>query len=74
MLVKLTPWEDFTYVLPAAFTRADPKSAKDTDDFSVFLSFWIFVHKRLFIKMLVKLTPRRMVKTDVLQYERKQKY
>jgi len=32
MLVKLTPGVDFTNILPAAFTNADPKSAIETKD------------------------------------------
>jgi len=36
------PLVNFANVLQAAFTCKDPKSAKDTDDFTVFLHYGIF--------------------------------
>jgi len=41
MLTKSTPYGvDFPNVVRAAFALPDPKSAKDTDDLTVFLCFW----------------------------------
>jgi len=37
MFVKLTPEANFINVLRAAFTHADPKRAKKTDDLPIFL-------------------------------------
>jgi hypothetical protein len=39
MLVNLTPRLNFIKVLCTSFTRADPKSIKYTDDFTLFLRF-----------------------------------
>ena len=39
--MKLTPYVvDFPNIIRAAFALPDPKSAKDTDDLTVFLRFW----------------------------------
>jgi len=40
MLAKLSPGVNFTNVLRAAFMRSDPKSAKKTDNWTVFLRLW----------------------------------
>jgi len=32
----VSPWVDFTNILQAAFMTADTKSAKDTDDLTLF--------------------------------------
>jgi len=40
VLVKLSPGVNFIKVPQAAFARADPKSAKNSDNFTVFLHFW----------------------------------
>ncbi len=39
-LVKLTPGVNFVNILNAAFTQADPNSAKKTDGLTVFLRLW----------------------------------
>jgi len=38
-LMKLTPGVNFTNILGAAYTLADPKSAKNTNGLIVFLRF-----------------------------------
>jgi hypothetical protein len=38
MLMKLTPGVNFTNILHAAFTCADPKGAKETDGLNVFFA------------------------------------
>jgi len=47
---------NFTNVLWAAFTNKDTKSAKDTDNLTVFLCFWDLNLLNIFKNMLVKLT------------------
>ena len=61
MLVKLTtPMVNFTNVLRAAFTRADPKSTKKTVKLSSFFALLGSARVKAARKMLVKLTtPRR---------------
>jgi len=49
MLMKLTPGVDFINVLWAAFMHADPKSAKKTDNLTLFLLF-----QELCVKKLLK--------------------
>jgi len=48
MLIKLTPWVNFTSILQAAFLFPDPRSAKDTDDLT-FCAFGIYASKN-FVK------------------------
>ena len=57
MLVKLTPGVNFTNVLQAAFTSADPKSTKKTVKLSSFIALLGFAHVKAAHRMLVKLTP-----------------
>ncbi len=40
VLMKWTPGVNFTNILSAAFIRADPKCAENSNDLTVFLSFW----------------------------------
>jgi len=40
MLMKLTTGVDFINILRVAFTPTDLKSAKKTENFTVFLRFW----------------------------------
>jgi len=56
MLVKLTPGVNFTNILHKAFTRADPKSAKKTEEgLNVFFVLLGSTHIKAACKM--KLTP-----------------
>ncbi len=56
--MKVTPRVDFTNILQAAFTLADPKSAKKKYGWSVFFYiFWICAHKSYWYKVM-KSTPR----------------
>jgi hypothetical protein len=48
---------DFTNLLPAAFTRTDPKSTKSTDGFTIFCGFEICACKKAAHKTLMKLNP-----------------
>ena len=57
MLVKLTPGVDSVNILCAAFTQADPKSAKKTDSLTVFFVLMGSVCVKALRKMLVKSTP-----------------
>jgi len=51
--VNLTPGVNFINILQAAFTRADPKSAKNT----VFFALLGSAHVKAASEVLVKLTP-----------------
>jgi len=51
------PGVNFTNILCAAFTRADPKSTKKTDDFTVFFVLLGSARVKASFEMLVKLTP-----------------
>ncbi len=57
MLVKLTPGVNFINVLQTAFMSADLKSAKKTDNLTVFFALSGSAHKEAAHKMLMKLTP-----------------
>ena len=52
-----TPGVNFTNILQAAFTCADPKSAKKTVKLSSFIVLLGSAHVKDAHKMLVKLTP-----------------
>jgi len=54
MLVKSTPGVNFTNILRAAFTTADPKSAKNTLKTSVFFALLGSESVKAFHKMFVK--------------------
>ena len=57
-MVKSTPGVNFTNVLQATFTNADPKSAqKDSQVKQLFCAFGISAHVKAACRMLVKLTP-----------------
>jgi len=57
-LMKSTPGVNFINVLRAAFTSAEPKSLKKTaSSHQSFLRFWDLHMQKLFVNMLVKLTP-----------------
>jgi len=56
----LEPGVSFINGLCAAFTLADPKSAK-TDSLTVFLHFWDLHMQKGACKMLMKLTPSLVV-------------
>jgi hypothetical protein len=45
MLVKLTRCVNFINALRTAFTRADPKSVKDTDDLTASYAFGNYARK-----------------------------
>ena len=55
--VPKRPGVNFTNILQAAFTRADPKSAKKTVKLSSFFALFGSGHIKAARKMLVKLTP-----------------
>ena len=59
-----TPGADFTNILRAAFTRADPKSVKKLLYLTVFLALLGSLHVKAAHKMLVKLTPVKTNKFD----------
>ncbi len=48
---------DFTNILLEAFTRADPKSVKNTDDLTVFFALLESAQIKALGKTLLKLTP-----------------
>ena len=52
-----TPGVNFTNILQAAFTRADPKIAKKTVKFSSFIALLGSSHVKAARRTLVKLTP-----------------
>ena len=54
------PLVNFTIILRAAFTRADPKSTKKTVNSSSFFRFWDLFAWKLRINTLMKLTPDRL--------------
>ncbi len=53
----MKPRVNFINVLRVAFTSADPKSAKKTDDLTAYFAFWGYLFVKAVQKMLVKLTP-----------------
>jgi len=57
ILVKLTPGVIFINVLRAAFDHADPKSAKRTDNLTVFFVFLVSACVKAACRTLMKLTP-----------------
>jgi len=57
MLMKLTPGVNFTNIIWAAFTHADPQSAKKTVKLSVFFALSGSAHAKAGRKTMMKLTP-----------------
>jgi len=57
MLMKSTPDFNVNNILRAAFTRADPKSAKKTDDLTVFFALLGSVRSKAAGNTVMKLTP-----------------
>jgi hypothetical protein len=57
MLAKLPPGVDFTNILRAAFTLADPKRVKKTDVLTVFFGLLGSGSVKAVRKTLMKLTP-----------------
>ena len=53
----LRPVANFSNILCATFTHADPKSAKKTVNLSNFLRFWDLHTYKLCVNMLMTLTP-----------------
>ncbi len=53
MLVKLTTGVNFTNILHKAFTRSDPKSAKETDSLTLFFAQLGSARAKAALKMLV---------------------
>jgi len=53
----MAPWVNFINVLQAAFTHADSKSTKKTDNLTVFLALLGSAHVKAARKMYLKLTP-----------------
>ena len=64
MMVKLTPVVNFINVLRAAFTPADPKSAKKTVKLSSFFPLLGSAGVKASRRMLVKLTPGDLAGTS----------
>jgi len=60
ILMKFTPWIDFTNILPKAFTNADPKCVIKTDSLTVIFALFVSVSSKSACKMLMKLTPDLM--------------
>jgi hypothetical protein len=58
----LSPWVNFTNVPQAAFTRADPKSAKKTVKLSSFIALLGSARVKATCRTLVKLTPDAKIK------------
>ena len=58
---KFTPGFNFTNVLRAAFTRANPKSAKKTVKLSSFFALLGSTSAKAAHRTLVKLTPDRLL-------------
>ncbi len=56
MMLKLTPRVNSTNILQASFVFKDPKSAKDTDDLTVFFAFLGYAGKKTAHKMMLKST------------------
>ncbi len=48
---------NFINIIQAAFARADPKSAKKTDNLTVFFAISGSTHAKAARRMLIKLTP-----------------
>ena len=57
MLVKSTPWVNFIDILRAALAQRDPKSAKKTDNLTVFLALLGYTRIKAAGRRLMKLTP-----------------
>jgi len=57
MLMKLTPWVNFTNIIHAASMHADPKSTKKQSSHQCLFSLLGSARKKSAQKMLMKLTP-----------------
>ena len=56
ILIPSLPWVNFINVLRAAFTLADPKSAKKLLDLTVFFALFMSLGVKAARRMLMKLT------------------
>jgi len=57
-----TPGFNFTNILHTAFTRPDPKSAKKTDNLTIYFALLLSAYIKSAHKMLTKLTPGKHCK------------
>ena len=57
LIGQSNPWVKFTNILRAAFTLADPESAKKLLDLNVYLALLVSARVKVARRMLMKLTP-----------------